>query len=637
MTKDWKITCFKPDRPGVFYKENHVRFAADLGGSKDCGILFYDKNGESCKIPFSDAGTNGTLAGIEVELPEDEEIKYNYYKEQGVFTDPYAPKVKGLEIWGGAKGELRETTGCISLKKFDWEGDENPCIPYEDSIIYGLNVRSFTMHKSAGVKHGGTFEGVTEKIPYLKSLGITAVELMPCYEYEECMIPTKQIPAYAKKQSDLSESEAAAVAEMAEKTRLNCWGFQKGFYFAPKASYSACGDGVISFKTMVKKLHQSGIEVLMHFYFPPEVRALQVLDVLKFWVGEYHVDGFRISGVNIPYRILTEEPVLAYTKLRFGYLPEAETSLEEGRPARNLAVDNQGFLADMRRYLKGDEGLINQVLSLHRHNPKEYGTINYLTDYNSFSLYDMVSYECKHNEANGEENRDGSDMNYSWNCGIEGDSRKKSIQALRIRQMKNALVLLFLSQGTPYIFAGDELANTRFGNNNPYCQDNEIGWVKWKETKVSKEVTEYTKYLISLRWANKILHMEKEFKIMDAKRCGMPDISYHGVEAWRPDLGHMSRMIGIMLCGAYAGAEESFYIGYNMHWEAHEMALPKLPKDMIWTKISDTAWEKGGQPENVADQNLMITVDSRSVVIYRTQKIEIPEKKRNGKAMCQKV
>ena len=630
MSKDWKITYFKPDRPGVFYKKGSVCFAADLGGSKDCGIIFYHKTGEEKRIPFDTAvGVNGTLAGMEVKVCEKEELCYNYYMDELVITDPYAPKIKGLEIWGDAKSAPRETVGCILSKTFDWQGDQPLRIPYENSIIYGLDVRSYTMHKSAGIKHNGTYEGLTEKIPYLKSLGITAVELLPCYEYEECMISEEQLPEYAKPQNPLLQTESE------KDVRLNCWGFQEGYYFAPKASYSAIGDPVESFKSLVHKMHKSGIEVLMQFYFPPEIKALYILDILKFWVKEYHVDGFRLSGVALPYRILTEDPVLKYTKIRFQYLPKEDTA-KAGMPMRNLAVDNSGFFADMRKYLKGDEGMIGNVIAHQKYNPKTFGSINFITDYNSFSLYDMVSYECKHNEANGEENKDGSDFNYSWNCGVEGESRKKSVLQLRIKQMKNALALLLLSQGTPYLFGGDELANTRFGNNNPYCQDNEMGWIKWKETKVSKEILEYTKSLIRLRKSNKILHMPEELKVADARGCGMPDISYHGVEAWRPDLGHMSRMIGIMLCGLYAGEEDSLYIGSNMHWEAHEMALPKLPKDLTWVKIWDTAQAQQMTEAGIAGLDLMVNVDARSVVIYRTKKIPTTPKKQRGKSDSEK-
>lgn len=627
MLKDWKINYFKPDRPGIFYKENSICFATDTKGSEDCGILLYDKDGTSNKVPFSKEERNGTLAGVEIFCGEERELTYHYYLEQEIFTDSYATGIKGLEIWGGAKEAPRKTVGYVAPGTFDWQGDQKPLIPYKDSIIYGLNVRSFTMHKSAGVKHNGTYEGLTEKLPYLKNLGITAVELMPCYEYEECMFPQEKRPEYRK-------SEGKDGAEK-EKTRLNCWGFQTGFYFAPKASYSAGNQPSISFKTMVREFHKNNIEVLMHFYFPPEVRALYILDVLKFWVNEYHIDGFRVSGLGIPHRILTEDPVLKYTKLRFDYLPE-EVSQKEDSPMRNLAVGNQGFFADMRKYLKGDEGLINQITAHHRYNPKEYAGINYLTDYNTFSLYDMVSYETKHNEDNGEENRDGTDLNYSWNCGTEGESRKKAIQSLRIRQMKNALSLLLLSQGTPYLFGGDEVANTRFGNNNPYCQDNEIGWIKWKENKLSKEILEYTRFLIRLRKENTILHMTDEFKIMDDKGCGMPDISYHGVEAWRPDMGYMSRMIGIMLWGAYAKSQQSFYIGFNMHWETHEMALPKLPKGMAWVKISDTAENMEKQNADESDQDMMIKTEPRSVVIYKTKEVPIPKKGKGKRSLCPK-
>ena len=299
--------------------------------------------------------------------------------------------------------------------------------------------------------------------------------------------------------------------------------------------------------------------------------------------------------------------------------------------------DNDNYRQDMRRYLKGDEGLMNQVLYYQRRNPKEYGVVNYLADYDGFSLYDCVSYEKKHNEANGENNHDGNDVNFTWNCGIEGDSRKKSVLELRQKQIKNALTFVLLAQGIPFIFSGDEFANSRNGNNNCYCQDNESGWIHWKKTRFSEDITDYVRFLIRLRKKNQILHMKEELLGIDMEGCGYPDISYHGIKAWIPDLSYVSRMMGILLCGKYAPdkQEDFLYLAYNMHWEMHKLALPKLPKDKVWVKIADTSLSFENQQKNACpeEENSVISVKERSAAIYQTRKIpgEASVSKKAGK------
>ena len=271
-----------------------------------------------------------------------------------------------------------------------------------------------------------------------------------------------------------------------------------------------------------------------------------------------------------------------------------------------------------------------------RNNPRNCAVVNYLADYDGFSLYDMVSYDRKHNEANGEYNRDGTDHNYSWNCGFEGECRKKSVLDLRKKQIKNALAFLFLSQGVPYLFSGDEFGNTRYGNNNAYCQDNDTGYIKWKTGKLQDEILGFTKVLIRFRKEHSILHSQKELKILDTLGCGYPDISYHGTEAWRPDLSYISRMIGIMLCGNYAEKQDepSIYIAYNMHWIEHELALPKLPKGekfvpVLWSEeimrpVSDDSVGKNEAAEKEDSSGKKaenkIVIPGRSIAVYVSQK-----------------
>lgn len=624
MGSNWEITYFKPDKPGVSVTKTEAVFAFEASAAKECGVILYDNKGVEQRFSFSDEGRIGTLYGMILKGNPIADYTYNYYVGDQIITDIYARGIKGLEKWGDGANGARKTYGKLSDSSFDWQGDTPLKIPLEDSILYGLNVRAFTMHKSSGVKKRGTFEGIIEKIPYLSELGITAVELMPCYEYEECMFPEKVIPPSVSLQAQTFSNVILEDKTAQDVLRLNCWGFQKGFYFAPKASYSASFHPEHSFKLLVRELHKNGIEVMVQFYFPLETKQLYILEVIKFWVKEYHIDGVRINGFHIPYRLLAEEAALKDTKIWCTYLPQEDLEIIGDTINKNFMSDNDNYRQDMRRYLKGDEGLMNQVLYYQRRNPKEHGVVNYLADYDGFSLYDCVSFEKKHNEENGESNHDGNDVNFTWNCGAEGISRKKSVLELRLKQIKNALTFVFLAQGIPFIFSGDEFANSRNGNNNCYCQDNESGWIQWKKTQFSEEITAYVRFLIRLRKKNRILHMKEELMGIDIEGCGYPDISYHGIKAWIPDLSYMSLMMGTLLCGQYAPEkqEDFFYLAYNMHWEPHKLALPKLPKGVIWGKIADTSLPFEVQQNNACleDENSVISVKERSITIYQAQK-----------------
>lgn len=633
MNKKWEISFFKPEEPGVFPIQGGIRLAAECSGEQECGVILFDSKGYKSKIPFSQNGRQGNLYGVQIKGEDILTSRYQFYSGEDIITDSYARKITGLEKWGAGRKQKRNACGSFLQEDFDWEGDGPLQIPYEDSIIYGVNVRAFTMHKSSNVQNRGTFEGLVEKIPYLKELGITCVLLMPCYEYEECMTEPADAGQIFMKQNPETENFNTA--------RLNCWGFQKGYYFTPKASYCAGNSPSYSFKNMVKSFHKNGMEVMVHFYFPPEIKQLYILKVIKYWVKEYHIDGVRLSGCRIPFRMLSEEGFLARTKIWCNYLPTEEMC--HGK-SRNFASDNGNYKNDIRRFLKGDEGIINDVLADQRRNPAEHGVINTLADYDGFSLYDCVSYERKHNEANGEDNQDGTDYNFTWNCGVEGETRKNAILELRLKQMKNALSFLFLSQGTPFLFGGDEFANTRNGNNNCYCQDNAVGWVKWKQTRFSDEILRYTRFLIRVRKKYRTLHQKEELKVMDTRSCGYPDVSYHGTEAWRPDLSYISRIAGSMLCGQYAGDEPFFYIACNMHWMPHQLALPKLPPDQMWIKISDTAQTceerkaegntdymvEDGKTEDFIQAGDVADVLARSICVYRSVPVKTEKKKRKS-------
>ncbi len=449
----------------------------------------------------------------------------------------------------------------------------------ETRIFYKLHVRGFTKSRTSGVRHKGTFEGLIEKIPYLKQLGITAVELMPAYEYDEMM---------RFEQFD-QQAGNGRYRSFPVRTSVNYWGYVKGFYFAPKASFSASAavrsDYTAEFKKMVRQLHANGLEVIMEMHFENESPDF-ILDCIRYWVTQYHIDGVHYYGPAAGLEAAAMDPLLSKTKIITVYW--------DGKTAdgiRHMASYNDGFANTARRFLKGDENQISDFTHASRLNPPQAANINYITNHNGFTLLDLVSYDHKHNEANGENNRDGEDYNYSWNCGAEGKSRKQRIVQLRQRQIKNAMMLLMLAQGTPLLLAGDEFENSQGGNNNPYCIDGETTWLNWKKADAACQIGEFIKQLIQIRKQYPIFHMDSQLLASDTLSCGFPDISYHGSNAWYQGMENYNRHIGIMYCSRYAGGRHKpgdydlLYAAYNMHWEQHKLALPKLPDKACWEKI----------------------------------------------------
>ena len=434
---------------------------------------------------------------------------------------------------------------------------------------------------------------------------------MPAYDFDECDV----IKSY--KSSELDEDGNSTGVER----RINYWGFKAGSYFLPKPQYSYSHDSVKEFKDMVKALHKAGIEVIMQFYFPGEINRNLVMDCLIFWQSEYHIDGFHIFGSHLPLDLIATMPRLTETKIYYERYDHAGIFATDGCCINGfLAEYNQDYLTDMRRFLKSDEDMLNKFMYRQRCNPQDIKVINHLTSFEGFTLNDLVSYDYKHNEANGEDNKDGTGYNYSWNCGTEGNTRKNAILKLRMKQLKNAYCLLMFSQGTPMIMAGDEFMNSQNGNNNPYCQDNEITWLNWKHNNRSRELLEYVKMLIALRKAHRILRMPREATLLDSRSCGYPDISYHSEAAWYPQMDTHIRHIGTMLCGEYADGnrpDDYFYIATNMHWEAHVFALPRLPKDMEWKYCLDTESAGDEKYEVILDGNgnKQVEVPPRTVLV----------------------
>lgn len=577
--------------------------------TEDCGLILYDrKNGAMIqKIPFPKENRIGKVYRLDLDhkgIPG--QCLYQFYEGEKKCPDPKGHGFFAAKKYGEIKG-TEDIYTILETSDFDWQGTKNPRIPYEDSLIYCLHARGFTKHSSSGVKARGTFGGVVEKLPYLKELGVTTLEFQPIYEFNE--------------RPKFLHNWMTGVEEI---PRLNYWGYTQGFYFAPKADY-AQKDAVTECKEMIRALHRESMEIVMQFYFPEEFNPLLIPEILCFWVEEYHVDGFHLIGENLPVDLLARDPALADTKLWYYQMDTQKIYGKNRLPeTKTLGLVRDDFLYDVRRFLKGEEGLIQGMMYHLRSLPGALGRINYLTTYWGFTLMDMVSYDFKHNEANGEENHDGTDYNCSWNCGEEGFSRKKKIQKLRLQQIKNALCLLFFAQATPRIFMGDEFGNSQKGNNNPYCQDNEIAWLNWKNLEKNQEIYRFFIMLKDFRFHNSVLHPAKETKMMDTISCGYPDLSFHGMTAWRPQMEHSSRQLGIAYCGLYGEkrTNDFIYLAMNMHWESHSLAFPRLPKGKRWVPFFATSEEM----ERAAYGQDMTLVTPKTIAVFVSEEISEEEK-----------
>lgn len=595
---------------GVASNSEYTEFTCEIPVKGEvCLNIFDEKKVNIISVCMNDYKVNSHLASVRIKGIDNEIISYNYENDGNVYIDEFAKANNYARTFTDTN--IEEKYANIYASDFDWSEDCDLAIPFDEVISYQLHVRGFTRHSSSKVKNKGSFPGIIEKIDYLKNLGINQIILMPAYEFDEIDRPD------IRKASDILEKGIVDTSE----ERINYWGFKKGYYYMPNSAY-AVKNPVKEFKQMVLELHKAGIEVIMRFYFPDEVRKIQICDVLRFWAREYHVDGFCLMGTKLPVDMICQDLYLADNKIYF-YGVNAD-SLPNDNCNSNIAVINEEFMNVSRRFLKSDENMLSDFLRCQRNNPEIVHSINCITDFAGFTLNDLVSYEHKHNEDNKEENRDGNDYNFSWNCGIEGPTKKKAICELRIKQIKNALSFLILAQATPLLLAGDEFMNSQSGNNNPYCQDNEIGWLNWKRTKYSDEIYEFTKMLIALRKNHPVLHPANQFKIMDYISCGFPDLSYHSYEAWSPKFDGYRRNIGLMLCGKYYhlddGKEDDFFFfAYNMHWDKHDFALPKLPKGLKWDLcISSSNNDELVKLQLETGHVERITILERTVVILKS-------------------
>ncbi len=615
----------------------------------------------------------GAPYAYRVDGPQDLDEAGHRFNKNKVLIDPYA-KSNSNALWNriDALGPEDNLATCmrsvvIDISDYDWEGDCPLKRPMSETIIYEVHVGGFTKSPSSGCKHGSTFFGIIEKIPYLKELGITAVELLPIFDFDE---------------ND-------TIREVNGKLLKDYWGYNPHSFFAPEISYCTSPierSPIREFRDMVKALHKAGIEVILDVVFNhttegnhlgptinfkgidnsvyyhlvpddkqyymdytgcgntvncnhPMVTKL-IVDCLKFWVREMHVDGFRFDegsilsrgqdGLPMAYppvvwHIETSE-VLAEAKI-ITEAWDAGGLYQIGQfPGYRYAEWNGNFRDDMRSFVKGDPGLIGAVASRIGGSADLYqasghlpiNSINFITCHDGFTLNDLVSYNYKHNEDNGEDNRDGIDDNLSWNCGVEGETEDPEIDALRRRQIKNFAAILLLSKGVPMIVAGDEVRRTQKGNNNAYCQDNEISWFDWNLVQKNADIFRFFKLMIYFRkyHCNPTLR-RRYFFSGEVNERGLWDISWHGCKLFSPNWDDPnSRVLAFTLAGFEGNAD--IHVMINMSWEALDFEIPFV-SGREWYKTVDTAEPSPRDivelgKETVVSDNLYLLQD-RSVVI----------------------
>jgi len=553
----------------------------------------------------------------------------------------------------------------IDTSGYDWEGDRPLHRPMEDTIIYEMHVRGFTRSSASRVEHPGTFAGVIEKIPYLKDLGVTALELLPIFDFDETDV----------------------LREVDGRPLGNYWGYSTVGFFAPQSSYCVnpeSGSHLSEFRDMVKALHKAGIEVILdvvfnhtdegnhqgpvfsfkgidnrtYYFLVPwdlqyyldfsgcgntfncnhPVAQKLIIECLRYWVRETHVDGFRFDLGSIlargeDGRPLAHPPVVWQIELDYE-LANAKVIAEAwdaaglyqiGRfPGDRWAEWNGRFRDDMRRFVKGEPGLVGAVASCLAGSADIYepngelpvNSINFVTCHDGFTLNDLVSYNEKHNLANGEGNRDGTNDNLSWNCGIEGETDDPAVERLRERQIRNFAALLLLSRGVPMMLAGDEARNTQKGNNNAYCQDNEISWFDWRLVEEHAGLLRFWSRMIEFRKRHASLRRRHFFNGAVNER-GLVDVSWHGTQLASPGWSDPSARVLAMTLAGFDG-DPDLHVMLNMHWESLEFALPSIP-GRRWHKAMDTA---APSPHDIADPGnevevaaSALTLQPRSVVV----------------------
>ena len=643
-------------RPGFFrmygacVASNGVCFTINSHGATRCTLLLFKPQASKpyARIPFPDSYRIGDTYSMLVFDIKPDEFEYAFsfdgpyepakgllFNEENVLLDPYSRAVTGQRKWGEKpeEGKDFEYRARVVKSSFDWGNIKQLEQPFEDLVIYETHVRGYTKDKSSGVSAPGTFAGLKDKIPYLKDLGINAVELMPIFEFDEM--------------------ESARVVDGVQL--YNYWGYNTVSFFAPNTSYAFNeehnheGDEL---KSLIKALKENGIEVILdvvfnhtaegnemgpcfsfkgidnnvyymltpdaHYYNfsgcgnvmncnHPVVRSF-IIDCLRHWAIEYRVDGFRFDLASILGRdqngapmanppileSLAFDPVLGKMKL-IAEAWDAGGLYQVGSfPSWNRWAEWNGrYRDDMRSFLKGDDGMAGNAItritgSRDLYSPESRGhkaSVNFMTCHDGFTLYDLYSYNEKHNEKNGWNNTDGDNNGHSWNCGAEGETNDPNVNGLRRRLIKNAFAALLCSRGPAMFFAGDEFCNTQFGNNNAYCQDNIISWLDWSRLEEFKEIHDFVRHMIQFRKEHPILR-----KMTKPSSCQFPEISVHNGTPFNASTDYKTKLIGIMYAGRNEEDTEDDIVFYcmNAYWEPLVMQLPVLPNGKHWHVDTNT-------------------------------------------------
>ena len=643
-------------RPGFFrmygacVASNGVSFTINSHGATRCTLLLFKPQAPKpyARIPFPDSYRIGDTYSMLVFDIKPDEFEYAFsfdgpyepakgllFNGENVLLDPYSRAVTGQRKWGEKPegGKDFEYRARVVKSSFDWGNIKQLEQPFEDLVIYETHVRGYTKDKSSGVSAPGTFAGLKDKIPYLKDLGINAVELMPIFEFDEM--------------------ESARVVDGVQL--YNYWGYNTVSFFAPNTSYAFNeehnheGDEL---KSLIKALKENGIEVILdvvfnhtaegnemgpcfsfkgidnnvyymltpdaHYYNfsgcgnvmncnHPVVSSF-IIDCLRHWAIEYRVDGFRFDLASILGRdqngapmanppileSLAFDPVLGKMKL-IAEAWDAGGLYQVGSfPSWNRWAEWNGrYRDDMRSFLKGDDGMAGNAItritgSRDLYSPESRGhkaSVNFMTCHDGFTLYDLYSYNEKHNEKNGWNNTDGDNNGHSWNCGAEGETDDPNVNGLRRRLIKNAFAALLCSRGPAMFFAGDEFCNTQFGNNNAYCQDNIISWLDWSRLEEFKEIHDFVRHMIQFRKEHPILR-----KMTKPSSCQFPEISVHNGTPFNASTDYKTKLIGIMYAGRNEEDTEDDIVFYcmNAYWEPLVMQLPVLPNGKHWHVDTNT-------------------------------------------------
>lgn len=674
-------------RPGFFrmygacVASNGVSFTINSHGATRCTLLLFKPQASKpyARIPFPDSYRIGDTYSMLVFDIKPDEFEYAFsfdgpyepakgllFNEENVLLDPYSRAVTGQRKWGEKPegGKDFEYRARVVKSNFDWGNIKQLEQPFEDLVIYETHVRGYTKDKSSGVSAPGTFAGLKDKIPYLKDLGINAVELMPIFEFDEM--------------------ESARVVDGVQL--YNYWGYNTVSFFAPNTSYAFNeehnheGDEL---KSLIKALKENGIEVILdvvfnhtaegnemgpcfsfkgidnnvyymltpdaHYYNfsgcgnvmncnHPVVRSF-IIDCLRHWAIEYRVDGFRFDLASILGRdqngapmanppileSLAFDPVLGKMKLIAEAWDAGGLYQVGGFPSWNRWAEWNGrYRDDMRSFLKGDDGMAGNAItritgSRDLYSPESRGhkaSVNFMTCHDGFTLYDLYSYNEKHNEKNGWNNTDGDNNGHSWNCGAEGETDDPNVNGLRRRLIKNAFAALLCSRGPAMFFAGDEFCNTQFGNNNAYCQDNIISWLDWSRLEEFKEIHDFVRHMIQFRKEHPILR-----KMTKPSSCQFPEISVHNGTPFNASTDYKTKLIGIMYAGRNEEDTEDDIVFYcmNAYWEPLVMQLPVLPNGKHWHVDTNTNAEYFDGEDFTAKTELLgvntIRVPARTTII----------------------